>query len=552
MVDLLVNSGININIQDFDTEMTALMYITTLNNNQIATFLLQKSDPNIQDFMGNTFIHYTIMEDNQELLNIIMENKIKIITNLNIHNIQGKLPIHLILEKNIIDFPDNILEFFIINSNLNIQDSTGNTPFLYITQNLLWKKFKNILNKKKLNIFIRNKNNYSPLDFVENSDKPDFLDLLITSYLYILRNNNFIWANKWENLCSKDIKISWTPAELKILNKYTKNKNLENICYDLIKKKLTGLIKKKSFQSCEPSYPVKLNKPCIKFEDQPVEYCSFIGITMDILFGLIYLLSKFEFACSTLTTNFIINKDLCNYYKNIGIITSTRCEFLNFEIVWIYKKLFLSENFADNFKNCLDNSKIRFIIIPLGIELKEGSHANYLIFDKKINQMERFEPYGSHSPYKFNYNQELLDSVLAFRFSEIFKDIKYIPPTQYLPKISFQYFEAMESKTQKIGDPSGFCAIWSIWYTDQRLTYPDINRASLVKKLLKEIKIRNFPFKNIVRNYSANITNIRDKIFEKIKITINDWINDQYSESQYLQIISEIKNLLITGLNINQ
>ena len=32
----------------------------------------------------------------------------------------------------------------------------------------------------------------------------------------------------------------------------------------------------------------------------------------------------------------------------------------------------------------MSNNKIRFIIIPLGIELENGSHANYLIFDYTV------------------------------------------------------------------------------------------------------------------------------------------------------------------------
>jgi hypothetical protein len=192
----------------------------------------------------------------------------------------------------------------------------------------------------------------------------------------------------------------------------------------------------------------------------------------------------------------------------------------------------------------LSSSKIRFIIIPLGIELEEGSHANYLIFDKKTYELERFEPYGSSSPYKFNYNSKLLDSVLNFKFNEIDISIKYVSPDKYLPKIGFQYFDVYEAKTQKIGDPGGFCALWSIWYADMRLSYPDIDRVSLVNKLLKEIKRNNISFKDLIRNYSVNITNIRDTIFKKVGITINEWINDQISKNQFDLIIAEITSLL--------
>ena len=108
----------------------------------------------------------------------------------------------------------------------------------------------------------------------------------------------------------------------------------------------------------------------------------------------------------------------------------------------------------------------------------------------------------------------------------------------------FQYFDVYESKTAKIGDPGGFCALWSIWYTDMRLKYPDIKRKKLVSKLLKEIKANNISFKNLIRNYSINITSIRDQIFSKANITINDFLNDQYTKEQFDTITEEILKIL--------
>ena len=126
----------------------------------------------------------------------------------------------------------------------------------------------------------------------------------------------------------------------------------------------------------------------------------------------------------------------------------------------------------------------------MGIELREGSHANYLIYDDKLKEIERFEPHGKDHPYKFNYNPSLLDSILTSRMKHNF-NIKYIKPDQYLPKIGFQVYDSAEIDCRKIGDPKGFCALWSIWYTDMRLSYPDIPRDILVNKITNTIKIKN-------------------------------------------------------------
>jgi ankyrin repeat protein len=556
IVHLLINNGIDVNIQDYDNEITALSYAINLNNKNISIFLMDhRANQNIQDFIGNTAIHYTIIEEIHELTAYLLTSKkLSLTTNVNIYNIVGKMPLHLFLEKEIIP-QEEFIKFLLLASNLNFQDISGNTPLHLICQKNLWLLYKDILIKKKLNIFATNEEGKKPIDYISEKDLSEFIDIVTQSYLYVLRNYNFTWKESWENVCRKELYFDkLSDEEHKIISQYIDQNDKQNkdICYDIIKKKLMVLIKNKTFSCDNLSYPQKVNKKCISFDKtlSNTEYCNFTGITLDILMGLIYLLQKYSYACSTVPNNFIINNDLCNYYKNIGIQTTIKCEFLNFEIVWIYKKLFFSDNFVNNFKKCLSKTNIRFIIIPLGIEIKEGSHANYLLFDKQNYELERFEPYGSHSPYKFNYNAGLLDNVLSFKFNDIDPSIKYISPAQFLPKIGFQYFESYESKTKKIGDPGGFCAIWSIWYTEMRLIYPDIPRKSLVNKLMKKIKSENYSFKNIIRNYSPNITKLRDMVFKKAGIDINIWVNDRFTEEQYKIMIQEITNLLNQITNI--
>ncbi len=335
--------------------------------------------------------------------------------------------------------------------------------------------------------------------------------------------------------------------EKKIIERYVKLNGADqdqDICQTIVRNKLMEIYLDKEPKCDYLSYPIKLSRKCIDIEEGTVvEYCTFTGITLDVLIGLLYLLGKHKSACSTITTNFIENKDLCSYYRSIGIITNTKCEFLNFEIVWVYHKLYFSDQFADNFNKCLKDGKKRFIIVPLGIELRQGSHANYLIYDTKLNEIERFEPYGSQPPYNFDYNPTLLDNLLENQFKKIKKGIKYIRPKEYIPKIGFQYLDVYEATT-KIADPKGFCALWTIWYTDGRITYADIPRDKLIKKMMKNIKLRQTPFKEVIRNYSYDIIKMRDDIFEKIGITINDWLNEKYTEQNVLDLVKEFKILI--------
>lgn len=544
---LLLEHNIDPNIQDTNNEIPALMYTIYLNDGQLFKLLIQyNASLLIQDSMGNTSIHHIIIEENDEFLHEILLKK-KQSLNFNIHNIDGKLPAHLLLEKVIKENDDT--KYVVSQTDLNYQDNNGNTVLHFITKKHAWKYLESTIVEKKLNVFIRNYNKMRPVDYVSKHDIPDFFKLVAKSYSNVLKRVNFKWSTDWDNLCKEDIYYDkLNKSDIKIIDKYIDKKfnKKEEICGQIILKKL---YENYECESCTKycSYPIKQGGKCIKISEcEYAEMCYFVGLSIDVLIGLLYLLKKHSNACSTLTSNFINNNELCSYLSVVGYDTRNKCEFMNFEIVWIYKKLFFSENFIENFQKCINNKKIRFVIIPLGIEIEEGSHANYIIFDKQTYEIERFEPYGSQSPSNYDYNEHLLDSILSFKFNEINNDIKYISPMKYLPKISFQYLDVYERKTKKIGDPGGFCALWSIWYTDMRLTYPDYDRKILANKLLKEIRMEGISFKNLIRNYSSNITNVRDEIFKKAGITINNWINDEYSEEQYNVIIESIKHMLVT------
>jgi hypothetical protein len=197
------------------------------------------------------------------------------------------------------------------------------------------------------------------------------------------------------------------------------------------------------------------------------------------------------------------------------------------------------DNFSSLFESCV-KSKSRFIIIPLGIELKSGSHANYLIYDKNIREIERFEPHGGTTPIGFNYNSDLLDKILTEYFTSIDKNIKYISPKSFIPKIGFQIMDSQEENRRRIGDPGGFCALWSIWYVDQRLTYHTFDRTKIIKILFQNIRSHGISYRNMIRNYSKNIIKERDELLKTVGLDINDWLNDNYTNTQLDIFISNL------------
>ena len=101
-----------------------------------------------------------------------------------------------------------------------------------------------------------------------------------------------------------------------------------------------------------------------------------------------------------------------------------------------------------------------------------------------------------------------------------------------------------EKKKKKIGDPGGFCALWSLYYADMRINYKDIPREKIIQYIINTVKEQNLSYKNIIRNYAFGIIKIRDNILNKAGLDINDWINDNINKEQYDSVIKEITNVL--------
>ncbi len=541
---LLIDNGINVNLADTVHEFTALHYICTTNQIELLKYVLSKGKPNInsQDIFGNTCLHYSIIEQNYSIINELMKYEG---INFNLWNIDGRIPLHHILE-NYDDRYEQFLDIIIQKSNVSIKDNDGNSPLFYLISLDLWKKYKNILEHKKIDVYAKNKKSVMLLDIIKEKDRDEFLNMVTSSYYNRLKLKPGLWTNEWENVCSKDV-LSDNIDNNKVFKKNINNsKELEDSCKATIRKTiLKNLEKIKSGEKdCKlTSYPQTKNKVCIYVEEgENIPVCTFTGNTLDVLLGLVYLLNKYRDVCSTLSTDFTENKSIYDFYKSSGILMTNRTDFLNFEIVWAGNKLYLVDNFYEKIKKCIKNSK--FIIIPLGIEMKEGSHANYIIYDVEKKIMERFEPHGATTPPGLNYNPDLLDSVLITRFKDIDDDITYIKPKDFLPKISFQLLDILETKKKKIGDPGGFCALWAIWYVDMRLTYRDIPSDVLVKKLIKSIKTNNVSVKNMIRNYSVNIIKLRDDILNSASIDINDWVNDEYDDEKVQLVIDKIRQII--------
>jgi len=517
---LLKNKEININVQDLENKYTPLMYAVSLNNYNITNMLVSNASINmlLQDVTGSTAYHHAITEDANEDIIKLLDSKLDESLDLmyNLTNINGYTILHLLLEKNI----QINLKKYIDNTNLNIQNSEGNT--IWHLFNKRWLNYIPELELKKNNVFIKNRKNEIVFNRYKDSDK--FIDMLIKSYYNYLKVKKREWKSEWENICRNNDLVKKIDF---------KDDTPEKNCYEKIKKQII---------TSNSSVPYKKTSYCIVFDNNSItDFVTYTGTSLDILTGLIYL-KEFENTYTTLTKKFIVNEELSEYYKVLGIIKEIKGEYMNFEITWLYQKIFYPTNFTsiiDNFKE----SKKRFLVIPLGIHQDNGAHANILLYDSVLNEIERFEPAGGENPIQFNYNQDLLDYYLEEYFQKQFQNCKYFKPRSYELTIGFQTMEIIDIN-KKIGDPGGFCGAWSLWWVYMRIKNESINRKKLFIQLVKNIRRNNLSFKNVIRSFSKVIIDIRDNLLRKVSLDINKWLNDDFDYDTFDRFNAIIEKII--------
>ncbi len=528
-----------INNASYEFGLTALhqaIIITQSVNNCAIKLINDGADINKSDYIGNTPLHYAIIEKRYDIVKELFKHE-----NLNFNetNMNGNTALHLLMEDDIdmnnLDNYKSIIIKLIEHTDLNIMNNDGNTILYLLVLKKIWtdEDIKNKLINKPLNIFISNQPNginKTIYDICENNK--EFIDIVIESYINILYKNKDKLIIDWEINCGKeDRKL------LKQLNNITNNdrKEIDSYCKKNIYKMIRNKIKS------VPTY----NEISLKVDSGIyMENCYYTGSNIDILFGLLYLYTNHNNIKLLLEYPLTNNKEIEDYYTKMGINYSFKMDFCNIEILWSYMKLIYIKNFDSLIKTKFNNSYNDFLIIPLGIDTSNGSHANILIIDNKNKSIERFEPNGKNSPRGFYYNQDLLDNLLKNKFNELFPDYNYYSPNDYLPTIGFQILETQEDKCKKIGDPNGFCAVWCIWWIEQRITNPDIKSSVLAEELIKHIKFANISFKKIIRNFSIKIVQLRDKYLENINLDINKWMNGDYEEKQLEKLENNILNII--------
>lgn len=531
IVSTLLKEGADPNTPEKDRDLTPTHIAAKLNNCEILSLLLENGAcPDRQDRWGDVALMSAIRNKSIPCFNEIINHS----PNLRLWNNNGETPLHEALSS----YASNsaVSSFFtdalISESGVSIQNSEGNSCLHYLIRLGIWKEYRNILSTKRMNIFAKNTNGERAIDLCEKDDINDLIDLTTVSYLNLLRTDTE-WNDELDRICSSD-KITETDKK-RLMELGGGDPRVA--CSNLIKERLIRGME----SSAVVSYPVSRK---VVIGGQPdVGFCTFTGSFIDIFTGLTYLLSKHRNTGSVISTAGSGADNLSHLYKRIGYQSDCICGFIGFEMVWADCKLYVVNDFPKLLTDCVDRKK--FVIFPLAIELRTGAHANYLIYDTELKELERFEPHGG-LPGKY-FGSDDLDNSIVELFTGIIDDIKYFQPSSYLPKMGFQVSDTSEVWCHRIGDPKGFCALWCVWYVDMRLTYPLYSRSTLVTLLREEVSSRGLTFRDVIRNYSKEITVKRDRILRKVGLDINNWLNSSYTSSQIKTLFSLLRKELINA-----
>lgn len=216
-------------------------------------------------------------------------------------------------------------------------------------------------------------------------------------------------------------------------------------------------------------------------------------------------------------------------------------------IIWKDKNLFYCTKDTVYLERCISvpTSITRFVMLRITLVLENSSlHANIVIYDKLLNKLIRFEPYGDWE-FCDSYN---LDQMLIKMFTKSLdpkkqSTLKYIRPRDYLDKTKFQTTSLGDHFIEKnLGDPVGYCLAWCFWFLELKLNNPESDENQLVNlalnKIIKTNKDHNNtnPLLTHIRSYAKELDRQKNILLEKMGVPKVDMYKMSYG-NQKLELI---------------
>jgi hypothetical protein len=252
------------------------------------------------------------------------------------------------------------------------------------------------------------------------------------------------------------------------------------------------------------------------------------GYGIDIIFGLVYLLEKYDNICFPLS-----NPDNTMRSMTLSMVCGKNVKNATKKNDYKFRFPISSDNLVSMIQSC--SLTARFIALPIYIvydDCKMLGHMNILLFDKEKNTIDRFDSYGRDG---YTKKESLPFSWFDQYFIKWLKDnkIQYkYNSTKNSPSIGPQELEELQIENnltdnliERDEDPNGFCSVWSILLLDYRLKYPKLTYKEVLSKIMKEIKNNNITIRTWIRKYCLFIARHRDNFLKNYKLKNNMYTN---------------------------
>jgi ankyrin repeat protein len=520
---LLIDTDYDVNKKDI-SYFTPFLYAIKDKNYDLVLELIKKGvDINYNGPEGdqNPLI-WSILNNDDKMVDVLLENGYQTKT----FNRQLETPLHVALSPNCKLLPSTIIKL-IAKCDINATNIYHETPLHLLCKYHDWKNYSHAIKKKKLDIFAINKNKKRPIDYLSGNIH-DFLDLVLNSYLKYTRYKIYYEG------CRKDFESQECKNEIKKYIFQTQRSIPIKTDHKLIKNMITGIYTNHGLFNADTLHNMIYLVQLLKKYDS-------IGIPFQYFIGDKYINDKLLLANNNLfiyQPEFVIS-DLVKIY------TDYFYEIVPYLILWRSKdQYFIHHNLPFLIKKCLSSPKIRFIFMKLTLITSESStHANIIIYDKKYNLLERFEPYGN-IPYLDN------DELNRFIINNVGKCINdkviFLSPKDLFGNIGFQTISNdSQIEYRKLGDPSGFCLAWTFWYLELRVSNGDIHPSTLLQQAMVNIAQTDDPqgdkkFINFIRRYSAYLDKIKNDFLKQSMVEKHNLYNLSFSQIDLNKILTHL------------
>lgn len=533
--------------QENETDKTLFHYLAELEYYDTIIVMIDKNgvfDFNHQDIKGQTVVHILIRKlytDQKkvlkilEVLNYIIDKQLNI--NYNIYDIKLKTPFYLFVKifnlyekekerrrnptiiEELLNYGKKLIKF----SNLNIQDLNYSTPLHLLCQNDLFKYFKEEMKNKKINITIKDKNNKTPLDYLNTDNYNNFLNIFIANYINYLNNNKF---NKFDfnidclkNIeeCKNKIKEKIKDNDLRVFNITKQNLNFDSFIKTKDKKEINNI---------------------------------YLGTSLDILCVCQLLYTKYQNIYYPHDKNVNDNTvfPIIQFYKSNNLKVDNESILDNSFIFWYpeNQSLYFNHQIIRKIEKRKNKNIIIFIPVLIYYQQQQINHMNMLFINH--NKIYHYDPYGliNNRELKIDLFGDLLTKELngiSFnnfaKAQELNNDFEYVNPKNYLDKFGLQYFEEFDKSVYYFNDSVNYCIVWC--YVFSKLYFDNLNLE--FKKIIKYMKINIFQkqlnLKKIIKDNLMELIEFRNQKFKNLNIDVNQFYNDNVNIKVYYQILND-------------